>query len=354
MTLIRRGKYWHYAFQMDGRRYRGSTKEAVKARAAQYEQVKMGRIRDGGPQALLKRPLPLADWAKLFLDHCTELVAADNLDRDTERYYRAGWKLLSSTKIAHSRLDHITAEDVAVLVFPGGPSNANCAFRTLRRLLHAAVERKRLWKAPKITTREETGRKQLVEQWMEELLLRHATQPLHDILICIYDAGMRPEECMGRRRRHLLWERNMVLIEKSKTSADAGSRFVPFTDRMKVVFAHHKDKEDAFLFPSKRAKGGHRTTISKQWLACIASANQERAQNSQPLLPEDLVPYCGRHTFATDLLKDSKDLRLVQKTLGHTDIRTTMKYLHPDETEAVEVINARNRRRAIKIVGKTG
>jgi integrase len=339
---------------MDGRRYRGSTKESVKARAAQYEQVKMGRIRDGGPQALLKRPIPLADWAKLFLDHCKELVAADNMDSDTEAYYRSGWRLLAATRIARTRLDHITAEDAAVLVFPGGPSNANCAFRTLRRLLHAAVERHRLWKAPKITTLEETGRKQLVELWMEELLLRHAPQPLHDILICIFDAGMRPEEAMGRRRRHLLWERSMVLIDKFKTSADAGSRFVPFTDRMKSIFAEHKGKEDAFLFPSKCAKCGHRTTISKQWRACILSANVEQKQKDLPLLPEDLVPYSGRHTFATDLLNESKNLPLVQKTLGHTDIRTTMKYLHPDETEAVEVINARNRRRAMKVVEKTG
>lgn len=35
-----------------------------------------------------------------------------------------------------------------------------------------------------------------------------------------------------------------------------------------------------------------------------------------------------RHTLATMLLRDSKDLRLVKETLGHSTIQTTMKYAH--------------------------
>jgi site-specific recombinase XerD len=62
------------------------------------------------------------------------------------------------------------------------------------------------------------------------------------------------------------------------------------------------------------------------------------------------VLYCGRHTFATDLLDATKNLKLVQDTLGHADIRTTMKYLHPSVADAADVINARNRRREMKVV----
>ncbi len=259
-----------------------------------------------------------------------------------------------SLPIAQLRPTAITSEDANILTFPGGPSNTNCALRTLRRLLNTAVDRGRLLKAPKIHLVEEMGRQQLVEAWMESLLLKHAPQPLHNILIDIFDSGRRPEEVMRTRRSDLLWDHDRVNVAKHKTSKRSGGRTVPFTDRMKRIYADHKGKEDDWLYPSKRAECGHRTTISKQWQACVAKVNREQIEKELPRLPEDLVPYCGRHTFATDLMKASKNIRLVQKTLGHADIRTTVKYLHPDESEAVELINARNRRATMRVVEKTG
>ena len=47
-------------------------------------------------------------------------------------------------------------------------------------------------------------------------------------------------------------------------------------------------------------------------------------------------PHTFRHTFATDLYKETKNIRLVQKALGHSDLSTTMIYTHivDDELES--------------------
>ncbi|ELC8402641.1 TPA: tyrosine-type recombinase/integrase [Clostridium perfringens] len=41
-----------------------------------------------------------------------------------------------------------------------------------------------------------------------------------------------------------------------------------------------------------------------------------------------VTPHTLRHTYATDLLRETKNIRLVQKALGHADLSTTMIYTH--------------------------
>jgi len=60
-------------------------------------------------------------------------------------------------------------------------------------------------------------------------------------------------------------------------------------------------------------------------------------------IDKKISPHNLRHTFATDLLRETNNLRLVQKTLGHSDISTTQIYTHIVDSEMEEALkNFRN------------
>ena len=43
-------------------------------------------------------------------------------------------------------------------------------------------------------------------------------------------------------------------------------------------------------------------------------------------IDKNISPHSLRHTFATDLYRETKNIRLVQKALGHSDLSTTVIY----------------------------
>src|SRR6201993_5128331 len=97
-------------------------------------------------------------------------------------------------------LDQITGDGAEQLTFPGSAANANCALRTLRRMLHKAEEWKVIGHAPKIKMRKEHARHLRLDDEAERRLLegaqactwrRRTLELFRDIIILMRDTGMR-------------------------------------------------------------------------------------------------------------------------------------------------------------------
>lgn len=55
-------------------------------------------------------------------------------------------------------------------------------------------------------------------------------------------------------------------------------------------------------------------------------------------IKKDVHPHTLRHTFATDLLRNTGNIRLVQKALGHASLTTTMIYTHIVDEQLEEAL----------------
>ena len=76
----------------------------------------------------------------------------------------------------------------------------------------------------------------------------------------------------------------------------------------------------------------------------IANTGRRAQQKAGDALSA-LHPHSLRHTFAHGLLDVSKDIRLVAQALGHSDVRTTMRYTERSEDEIAKAIEGHRTRR---------
>lgn len=319
-----RSNFWWYDFAVRGQRYRSSTKQTNKARAAKVAALKLAQATEGIDPLPQKAPV-LKEFSQRFL----EWVNGIQREEKTKTYYRDGWRLLSATHIIGMRLDNITRDVVEMLRFPGSPSNANCALRTLRRMLHKATDWKLILHTPKIRLVKEHGRSVTLDEEAEKKLLtasascgwrKKTLELFQDIIVLMRDTGMRNERELYRIRiENLDWDGKVIFVPDSKT--EEGRRRVPMSDRaFDILRKRAGNRQEGWLFQSKRSKSGHLTTLAKLF----------RDAREKAGLPKNLVLYCGRHDYGTRVLRETGNLAAVMKTMGHRDVKTAMQYQHPE------------------------
>src|SRR5262249_41184246 len=77
------------------------------------------------------------------------------------------------------------------------------------------------------------------------------------------------------------------------------------------------------------------------WRIIASFGAKAQASATSPI--GSLHPHKLRHTFAHGLLDSSKDVRLVAQALGHSDVRTTMRYTERSDEHIASAIERKAR-----------
>ena len=152
------------------------------------------------------------------------------------------------------------------------------------------------------------------------------------LLELLYATGMRVSELVSLPKATVLGQPEMILV-KGKGGKE---RMVPLSDPAQeaiVGYLNQLDEakiESPFLFASG-SKEGHLTRIAFYNLI-------KRLAVKANIDPKKVSPHVLRHAFATHLLANGADLRVIQMLLGHSDISTTEIYTHVLDERLKELV----------------
>ena len=146
----------------------------------------------------------------------------------------------------------------------------------------------------------------------------------------LYSSGMRITELLSLPVSSARGNPKMVLIRGkgskerlvplSPPAIEALEHWIKFRDEKEDLSLKSGFKRSSFLFPSN-SKNGY---LTRNWFFNKIKIWAIEAG----VKSENVSPHTIRHAFATHLLSNGADLRVIQTLLGHSDITTTEIYTH--------------------------
>ncbi len=171
------------------------------------------------------------------------------------------------------------------------------------------------------------------EPVMEELLWASRD---HAIFLMLYSSGCRASELVGLKLSDFMdGGRSAVVTGKGNKqrkvyfAMEARKALAEYLSDRKKVLAENNIEKMPQLFINQ--KGGALTTGGLRYILTRYSGVEGTNHH--------INPHAFRHTFATTMLGNGADVRMVQEMLGHSSISTTQRYTHITTEKLIETYN---------------
>lgn len=161
-------------------------------------------------------------------------------------------------------------------------------------------------------------------------------------LATVYSCGLRLQEGLYLEISDIDGPRKMIHVHRGKGSKD---RYVPLPEATYALLRRYwmTHRNPKLIFPAV-GRARQSGPISKTPMSIEGvQGGFRRAKHAAGIHKKGVSIHTLRHSYATHLLEAGVNLRVIQKNLGHSNIETTMIYLHLTNTgmeDAYQIINS--------------
>jgi integrase/recombinase XerC len=148
------------------------------------------------------------------------------------------------------------------------------------------------------------------------------------LLTLIYCCGLRINEAINLTDKNFIQKDKIKIMGKGKKERII--YMLPYAIKLIDIYKNSCPYDvETFIFYGSRGKKYQATIF------------QKLIQNIRNLLNLDnnITPHAFRHSFATELLSNGADLRIIQELLGHKSLKTTQIYTHIDSKRIIDNYN---------------
>jgi len=156
------------------------------------------------------------------------------------------------------------------------------------------------------------------------------------LLELLYASGLRASELVGLDLRDVDRKEQMLRVRGKGRK----ERLVPYGSKAAAALDRYLEVRDEILATSgKGREAGEAVFVNQQGKRLgTRSLGQVVKKYARLFDPNwDLHPHALRHAFATHLLTEGADLRVIQELLGHRSLSTTQKYTSVSIKQLMEV-----------------
>lgn len=217
---------------------------------------------------------------------------------------------------------------------PRSIATVNRELAQLRRLLTVAFQHKWIRRNPfhdgdpLINIEEEEPRERIATKEERAALLAACTgerEHLRPLLILAFDTGFRGSEMFRLKVADVNFADNSILAVSYKGRRRRERAFVMtrrLAQEMRVLCDGREPEEWVFTYNNKPLKSVKRSFATVKRIAGLADSNFRL--------------HDARHTAATRLISKGMSLSAAGKLLGHTQPKTTWRYMHVDKSTGIQ------------------